>query len=205
VSPGISAMWARQQIFAGWLESGRFGGSLWFIRWLGPVFRVGRDPAVSLFLGRKIPDMRDGAISSTYGNGPTTVLDHFRVKFGFLAHPKNTRLQENGSIPNSAATIQTEHYQKADRRACGTHRWGAGIRGQSCAGRSAPAHGRRRRHGGCMTSPRQTKPPSGYPQHIHRLKSRNMGSPTAACCARIHRLPGRLTKPFSNRCEAVRK
>jgi hypothetical protein len=26
VSPGISAMWARQQIFAGWLESGRLGG-----------------------------------------------------------------------------------------------------------------------------------------------------------------------------------
>jgi len=43
--------------------------------------------------------MRDGAISGTYGNGPTTVLDHFRVKFGFLAHPKNTRLQQNGSIP----------------------------------------------------------------------------------------------------------
>lgn len=86
-----------------------FGGSLWFIRWLGPVFRIGRNPAVSLFLGRKIPDMRDGAISSTYGNGPTTVLDHFRVKFGFLAHPKNTRLQQNGSIPNSTAKIQTEH------------------------------------------------------------------------------------------------
>jgi len=39
------------------------------------------------------------------------------VKFGFLSHPKNTRLQQNGSIPNSTATIQTEHYQKADRRA----------------------------------------------------------------------------------------
>jgi len=108
---------ARQQIFAIWLESlGRLGVTL-FIRWLGPVFRIGRNPAVSLFLGRKIPDMRDGAISSTYGNGPTTVLDHFRVKFGFLSHPKNTRLQQNGSIPNSTATIQTEHYQKADRRA----------------------------------------------------------------------------------------
>ena len=73
--------------------------SLWFIRWLRPVFRIGRDPAVSLFLGRKIPDMRDGAISGTYGNCPTTVLDHFRVKFGFLAHAKNPRLQQNGSIP----------------------------------------------------------------------------------------------------------
>ena len=65
---------ARQQIFASRLES------LWrlgVIRWLGPVFRIGRNPAVSLVLGRKIPDMRDGAISSTYGNGPTTVLDHF--------------------------------------------------------------------------------------------------------------------------------
>jgi hypothetical protein len=64
-----------------------------------PVFRIGRNPAVSLFLGRKIPDMRDWAISSTYGNGPTTVLDHFRMKFGFLSHPKNTCLQQNGSIP----------------------------------------------------------------------------------------------------------
>ena len=63
-------MWAaRQQIVASWLESlGRLG-SLWFIRWFGPAFRIGRDPAVSLFLGRKIPDMRDGGISGTYGNG----------------------------------------------------------------------------------------------------------------------------------------
>jgi hypothetical protein len=111
---------------AGWGPQGVWG-SLWFIRWLGPVFRIGRNPAVSLFLGRKIPDMRDGAISSNYGNGPTTVLDHFRVKFGFLAHPNNTRLQQNGSIPNSTATIQTEHNQKADRQACGTHRWGSGL------------------------------------------------------------------------------
>ena len=43
--------------------------------------------------------MRDGAISSTYGNGPTTVLDHFRVKFWFLAHDKKTRLQQGGSLP----------------------------------------------------------------------------------------------------------
>ena len=80
--------------------------ALWFVRWLGPVFRIGRNPAVSLFLGRKIPDMRDGGISSAYGNGPTTVLDHFRMKFGFLSHPNNTRLQQNGSISNSAATIK---------------------------------------------------------------------------------------------------
>jgi hypothetical protein len=105
-SPEISGMRTRQQIFAIWLESlGRLG-SLWFIRWLRPVFRIGRDPAVSLFLGRKIPDVRDGAISSAYGNGPTTVLDHFRVKFGFFAHPNNTRLQQNGSISNSASTIK---------------------------------------------------------------------------------------------------
>ena len=77
-----------------------FSVALWFVRWLGPVFRIGRNPAVSLFLGRKIPDIGDGAISSTYGNGPTTVLDHFRVKFGFLAHDKNTRLQQEGSLPN---------------------------------------------------------------------------------------------------------
>jgi hypothetical protein len=38
--------------------------------------------------------MRDRAISRTYGNGPTTVLDHFRVKFRFLAHPNNTRLRQ---------------------------------------------------------------------------------------------------------------
>jgi hypothetical protein len=106
VSPGISGMRARQQIFAILLESLGVWGSLWFIRWLRPVFRIGRDPAVSLFLGRKIPDIRDGAISSAYGNGPTTVLDHFRVKFGFFAHPNNTRLQQNGSISNSAATIK---------------------------------------------------------------------------------------------------
>ena len=31
-------------------------------------------------------------------NGPTTVLDHFRMEFGILAHPKNTCLQQNGSI-----------------------------------------------------------------------------------------------------------
>jgi hypothetical protein len=74
-----------------------FGGTLVF-RW-GPVFRIGRDPAVCLFLGRKIAHIGSGAISSTYGNGPTTVLDHFRVKLGFLAHLKNTRLQQNGSIP----------------------------------------------------------------------------------------------------------
>jgi hypothetical protein len=67
----------------------------------GPVFRVGRNPAVRLFLGRKITDLGDGAISSTYGNGPTTVLDHLRMEFWFLAHPKNTRLWRNGSIPNS--------------------------------------------------------------------------------------------------------
>jgi hypothetical protein len=55
------------------------------------------------------------------------------------------------------------------------------------------------------TGARQTEPPSGYPQHIHRLKSGNLSDPTVTCCARIHRLPGRPTKPFSNRCEAVRK
>jgi hypothetical protein len=74
--------------------------ALWFVRWLGPVFRIGRNPAVSLFLGRKIPDMRDGAISSIYGNGPTTVLDHPRMEFWFLAHGKNTRLQQESSLPN---------------------------------------------------------------------------------------------------------
>jgi hypothetical protein len=37
-------------------------------------------------------------MSSTYGNGPTTVLDHFRVKFGFLLHPENTWPQQKGSI-----------------------------------------------------------------------------------------------------------
>lgn len=37
------------------------------------------------------------ALPSTYGNGPTTVLDHFRVKLGFLAHPKNTRLAQGKS------------------------------------------------------------------------------------------------------------
>jgi hypothetical protein len=40
----------------------------------------------------------DETISSSYGNGPTTVLDHLRMEFWFLAHPKNTRLQQNGSI-----------------------------------------------------------------------------------------------------------
>jgi hypothetical protein len=75
-------------------------GSVRFIRRLGPGFRIGRDPPISLFLGRKIPDARDGAISSTYGNGPTTVLDHFRVKFWVLAHDKNTRLQQEGSLAN---------------------------------------------------------------------------------------------------------
>ena len=76
-----------------------FSVALWFVRWLGPVFRIGRNPAVSLFLGRKIPDMQDGSISSTDGNGPTTVLDHFRMKFWLLAHGKNTRLRQEGSLP----------------------------------------------------------------------------------------------------------
>jgi hypothetical protein len=92
-------MWAvSKSLRAGWSPQGVWW-SLWFIRWFGPVFRIGRDPAVSLFLGRKIPDMRDGGISRTYGNGPTAVLDHFRVKFGFLSHPENTRLQQNSSNP----------------------------------------------------------------------------------------------------------
>jgi hypothetical protein len=112
VSPGFAGTWDRQQIFANWLKSLGRWGALWFIRWLRPVFRIGRDPAVSLFLGRKIPDMRGGAISSTCGNGPT-VPDHFRMKF--IAHPNNTRLQQNGSIQYGCHN-QTEHY-RADRRA----------------------------------------------------------------------------------------
>ena len=50
------------------------------------------------------------------------------MKFGFLSHPKNTRLQQNGSIPNSTATIQSEHYQKADRRALSESPVGSGLR-----------------------------------------------------------------------------
>jgi hypothetical protein len=86
-----------------WSPLGAFGGCFGFIRWSGPVCRFGRNPAICLFFGRKITDMRDGSMSSTYGNGPTTVLDHFRVKFWFLAHPKNTRLQRNGSIRRGTA------------------------------------------------------------------------------------------------------
>jgi len=44
-----------------------------------------------------------------------------------------------------------------------------------------------------------------YPQHIHRLWRPKIRCSPAACCARIHRPPGRPTKPFSNRCETVRK
>ena len=99
MSPGLADSWAVNSDLAIWLELLGAWGSLWFICGLGPVFRIGRNPAVSLFLGRKIPDMGDGAISSTYGNGPTTVLDHFRVKFWFLAHGKNTRLRQEGSLP----------------------------------------------------------------------------------------------------------
>ena len=54
----------------------------------------------------KITDMGDGAISSSYGNGPTTVLDHFRMEFGFSFIPRNTRVQQNGS---SMATVLTGH------------------------------------------------------------------------------------------------
>jgi hypothetical protein len=95
--------------------------SLWLIHWLGPVFRIGRNPAVRLFLGRKIPDMADGTISGRYSNGPTTVLDHFRMEFRFLVHPENTRLKQNGSIPQFDCRNQTEHCQKADRHAWKSH------------------------------------------------------------------------------------
>ena len=53
-------------------------------------------------------DMGDRAISSSNGNGPTTVFDHHRMELWFLAHPENTRLQQSGSILNSTATIQAE-------------------------------------------------------------------------------------------------
>jgi hypothetical protein len=72
-------------------EVAKMFGSLWFVRWLGPVFRLGRNPAVSLLLGRKIPDMRGRPISSLDRNGPTAVLDHFRVKFWFIAHHFESR------------------------------------------------------------------------------------------------------------------
>ena len=60
---------------------------------------------------------RRGHIQS-YGNGQTTVLDHFRMEFGFFSHPNNTRLQQMvGS--QFGCHNQTQHYRRADRRACG--------------------------------------------------------------------------------------
>jgi hypothetical protein len=128
---------------SGWSRWGDWR-SLWIIRGLGPVFRFGRNPAVRLFLGRKIPDTGDGAIFSRYGNGPTTVLDHPRMEFWFLAHPKNTRLPRNGSIQSLA---RVRCHVPADRRqrmgepcqACA----GAGQR--QCVNETASARGDRLR------------------------------------------------------------
>jgi hypothetical protein len=72
--------------------------------------------------------MGDGTISGRYGNGPTTVLDHFGMEFRFLVHPENTRLQQNGSISNSAATIKLSITGGPIAGAGGTHRCGSGLR-----------------------------------------------------------------------------
>jgi len=60
---------------AGW-DWGRLG-SPWFVRWLGPIFRIGRNPILRLCFGCKISDIGSGAMSGSYSHGPATTLDHF--------------------------------------------------------------------------------------------------------------------------------
>jgi hypothetical protein len=60
------------------LLASRLGlGSPWFVSWLGPVFRIGRNPILRLCFGCKISDIGNGTMSGSYSHGPVTTLDHF--------------------------------------------------------------------------------------------------------------------------------
>jgi hypothetical protein len=53
---------------------------------MGPVFRFGRNPALCLFLSRKIADVGIRALTCSYCHEPSTALGHFGTKFGLLSH-----------------------------------------------------------------------------------------------------------------------
>jgi hypothetical protein len=60
--PADKEFWSR--IADGWIEllekrgdDPAVAGLLWLVRRVGPVFRIGHNPAGSLFLCRKVPDM----------------------------------------------------------------------------------------------------------------------------------------------------
>jgi hypothetical protein len=104
---------ARAQVRAPTLLASWLGlGSPWFIRWLGPVFRIGRNPILRLCFGCKISDIGDGTLSGSYGTGPTTVLDHFRMESRYLAHHSTMRSEppvcQLGSPPRINMTYLTQ-------------------------------------------------------------------------------------------------
>jgi hypothetical protein len=68
------------------------GGLLWHIRFAGPVFRFGQNPALGFCFGLEVSDMRVRAISRRYGNEPTAAFYHFGFKIGDrLSHCRNMR------------------------------------------------------------------------------------------------------------------
>ena len=56
---------------------------------MGPIFRFSRDPALSLFLSRKIADVRFRAVTRRYSDEPTARLVYFGLKRRLLRHVKN--------------------------------------------------------------------------------------------------------------------
>ena len=67
----------------------------WRIRFAGPVFRFGRNPALGLFLSRKIADVRLRAVACYYGNEPGTAAVQFGMKLR-LGHSENMRTKALG-------------------------------------------------------------------------------------------------------------
>src|ERR1700730_9057033 len=70
----------------------RFEGSLWRIRFVGPVFRFGQNPVLCFCFGLEVSDMRVRTVARLYRNKPATAFYHFRFKVGSrLSHCRNMR------------------------------------------------------------------------------------------------------------------
>jgi hypothetical protein len=63
-----------------------FGGSLWCIRFGGPIRRFGQNPTLRGLLTWKISNVGIGTVTRGYRNKPSAVLVHFRLKSRLLAH-----------------------------------------------------------------------------------------------------------------------
>jgi hypothetical protein len=84
-------------------------GSLWRIRFAGPVFRFGRNPVLGLCFGLEVPDVGVRAVPCLHGNEPTAAFYHFGLKKGDrLRHAPNILSVLDNPIP--------DHYRMKGRQ-----------------------------------------------------------------------------------------